>query len=52
MQNPRTKRKQKSGNGGGIDSVGTSQIDKLKRKVENQRYQIADLHEKASGGSE
>ena len=32
------------------DSGGTSQIAKLKIKLENQRSQIAALHEKDKGG--
>ena len=52
MQNPRKKRKQKSGNGGGGDSSSTSHIDKLKRKVENQRCYISALNAKAKGGSD
>ena len=46
----RKKRKKKDGNDGGGDSGGTSQLAKLKRKLENQRYQIAALHSKAKGG--
>ena len=48
----RKKLKHKYGNGGGRDSGGTSHIDKLKRKVENQRYHIASLHAKANGGGD
>ena len=39
-------------NGGGRDSGGTSWLDKLKRKVENQRSQISALHAKAKGGGD
>ena len=52
MQNPRKKRKQKSGNGGGIDSGSTSHIYKLKRKVENQRCYISALNAKEKGGGD
>ena len=40
----RKKQNQESGNGGGGDSGGTYQLAKLKRKVENRRSHIADLH--------
>ena len=46
----RKKQTQESGNGGGGDSSGTSNLEKLKRKVETLRSQIADLHAKFKGG--
>ena len=45
----RKKRKQKNVNGGGGDRYGTYQLYKLKRKVSNQKSQIAALHAKAKG---
>ena len=48
----RKKLNQKSVNCGGRDSSGTSQLTKLKKKVENQRFQIAALHAKAKGGGD